>query len=222
MDLNLKGKKFNRLTVIERQGTNNHKNSLWLCECECGVRKVIVGYRINKGAIKSCGCLATEARRRVGKNSVKNLIGQRFCRLTVVSRKGTNNAGNVIWTCLCDCGKETDVAAGDLRKATKSCGCLRIDRAVNELSKINTTHGLTHTKEYKRHKGNQRRAQELKAVPKWANKKKILEIYKNCPDGYHVDHIVPLLGKTVCGFHVENNLQYLTVEENLKKSNKLL
>lgn len=59
-----------------------------------------------------------------------------------------------------------------------------------------------------------------KQTPSWADQDKILEIYRNRPEGYHVDHILPLNGKLVCGLHVENNLQYLTVEENLRKKNK--
>jgi hypothetical protein len=67
-----------------------------------------------------------------------------------------------------------------------------------------------------------RRAFKLNATPKFANLNKIKEIYKNCPKGFHVDHIIPLNNKLVCGLHVEWNLQYLPAKENLSKSNKLM
>lgn len=67
-----------------------------------------------------------------------------------------------------------------------------------------------------------RRAKLFQAIPSWVNLDEIRCIYENCPDGYTVDHIVPLQNKLVCGLHVLYNLQYLTQKENSEKSNKLI
>ena len=42
--------------------------------------------------------------------------------------------------------------------------------------------------------------------------------YLNCPIGYEVDHVIPI---SKGGLHSIENLQYLTISENRKKSNKL-
>ena len=65
-----------------------------------------------------------------------------------------------------------------------------------------------------------RHAAKLQRTPRWAEMKTIEEFYKNCPDGWHVDHVVPLQGRTVSGLHVLNNLQYLPAQENLSKGNR--
>jgi hypothetical protein len=66
------------------------------------------------------------------------------------------------------------------------------------------------------------RAEKIQRCPAWADKKAIEDFYKNCPEGYHVDHIIPLKGKNVSGLHVLENLQYLSAKENMSKSNKFL
>ena len=77
-------------------------------------------------------------------------------------------------------------------------------------------------KAYYYFKATKRRAFKLKAVPQWANLEIIKEIYKKCKNGYHVDHIIPLQNKYVCGLHVENNLQYLKAKDKLSKGNKFI
>ena len=62
-------------------------------------------------------------------------------------------------------------------------------------------------------------ARKLQAVPKWADLDKIEQIYFNRPEGFHVDHIVPLKGELVCGLHVDYNLQYLLAIDNIRKKN---
>lgn len=65
-----------------------------------------------------------------------------------------------------------------------------------------------------------RQCVQQQATPVWANAYAMKAIYAACPVGYHVDHIVPLNAKDVCGLHVQNNLQYLSAKVNLAKGNR--
>lgn len=77
-----------------------------------------------------------------------------------------------------------------------------------------------------------RRAVKLNATPSWLTSEQLQEIEElyeiaqafkvYTGQEYHVDHIVPLQGKNVCGLHVPWNLQILEASENIRKSNKLL
>lgn len=57
---NLTGRVFGRLTVIRREGSI-HGGRSWLCQCECGNRKIVRSYCLSKGETKSCGCLERES-----------------------------------------------------------------------------------------------------------------------------------------------------------------
>lgn len=72
-----------------------------------------------------------------------------------------------------------------------------------------------------------RRAIKKQASVSWADHEKIKDIYTECikiskETGivHHVDHIIPLQSKYICGLHVETNLQILPWYENLTKLNK--
>lgn len=58
------------------------------------------------------------------------------------------------------------------------------------------------------------------ATPPWADQAAIDAIYRRCPKDWHVDHIIPLRGKLVCGLNVAENLQYLPAAENCSKGNR--
>ena len=74
-----------------------------------------------------------------------------------------------------------------------------------------------------------RRKVIVKATPDWLSdlqKQQIEDVYWLAQDlksmsgeVYHVDHIVPLQSKNVCGLHVPWNLQVLPADLNLQKSN---
>lgn len=65
------------------------------------------------------------------------------------------------------------------------------------------------------------RSAKLRATPSWADIDLIKLFYRCKPKGCHVDHIIPLQGKDVCGLHVENNLQWLRSSDNISKGNRL-
>lgn len=55
----IKGQRFGRLTVIEQSETKK-KRSYWLCKCDCGKEKALMGKTLRNGRTKSCGCYRVE------------------------------------------------------------------------------------------------------------------------------------------------------------------
>lgn len=77
--------------------------------------------------------------------SPKDLVGQRFGRLTVVALSENTKNGKRRWICDCDCGKrkEKPVLAYDLMSGkVRSCGCIYLES--NKGRRI--THGKTRTR----------------------------------------------------------------------------
>lgn len=53
----LTGKRFGKLVVIKRSGSDKHKNATWLCRCDCGNETIVSGIYLRQGETRSCGCL---------------------------------------------------------------------------------------------------------------------------------------------------------------------
>lgn len=133
--IDLTGKKFGRLTVLEfdsglteeRKRLTGRAEIYWRVQCECGTVFSTRRQSLIQGGTKSCGCLH--------KGPVDDLTGQRFGRLIVLQynaevtdkhrRPGHNSVGSY-YTCLCDCGTEKVILGRSLTCGkTTSCGCYR-------------------------------------------------------------------------------------------------
>ncbi len=123
--IDLKGKKFGKLTVICRtKNVYSHAGSYWDCDCECGETKSYRSDVLRKTNIKSCGCTF---------NHVK--IGDRIGKLVVIKKLGRihkrkNKKGrgrSIYWECLCDCddNKKIILSSHSIKEGNHtSCGCL--------------------------------------------------------------------------------------------------
>ena len=109
----LAGQKFGELTVLADTGLRVRGGGVvWLCQCSCGNICEANSHSLQSGAVKTCG-------------TAHNMLGRRFGRLVVVSKKESRKNGSVIWLCRCDCGNvlmanRITLCSGGV----KSCGCL--------------------------------------------------------------------------------------------------
>lgn len=141
--IDISGMKFGRLHVIERAENTNDGRARWRCRCDCGNEAVVIGKLLRSGHTKSCGCLNKEM---ITKTHLKDLVGQKFGKLTVVSRGNDyispgRHKHHAQWHCVCECGNKTLVSSNQLLSGkTKSCGCLRTG---------NLKHGGSHDRLYR-------------------------------------------------------------------------
>lgn len=116
--VDIRGQQFGELTAIEPTDRRRGSNVIWRCRCSCGKEVFATAKDLRSGNTKSCG----HVRR-------SNITGQRFGRLTAIEPTDRVVRNNVVWRCICDCGKEAFVAVKDLRSGnTKSCGCVNLER----------------------------------------------------------------------------------------------
>lgn len=70
--INIIGKKFGKLTVINECEKNKNGHIKYLCECDCGNSKEIFGTHLREGKIVSCGC----------KHKVNGVTGEMWYKIT--------------------------------------------------------------------------------------------------------------------------------------------
>lgn len=119
--LELAGRWFGALEVLERAGSTAKGASLWRCICHrCGAECTIEGQRLTdkRNGKKDCGCARREQWR--------DLTGETFGALHVLRRTGVYKSGDRLYLCRCAiCGKEKEFPASAIRQNLQSCGCGR-------------------------------------------------------------------------------------------------
>lgn len=117
--IDLMGRRFGKLTVIEKAPTEQDRRTRWICQCDCRNRYVASSYALRHGLIKSCGC----GRR-------KDIEGMRFGHLTALERSDKfiirdNYGKRYMWKCVCDCGaivyRLSDKLKDDVDSACEEC-----------------------------------------------------------------------------------------------------
>ena len=79
--------------------------------------------------------------------------------------------------------------------------------------------------------GRKYKLKKANATPKWLSESQLLHIkckYQLAAmlnihgvEAWHVDHIVPIRGKDVCGLHVPWNLRVIPAKDNMTKGNRI-
>lgn len=105
--------------------------------------------------------------------------------------------------------------------------CRRIGYEVLRRDEAVRRRFLAHNSDAAKRSRKRRSLALVMATPEWADRVAIRNIYierceMSCDDGviYHVDHVVPLQGRNVCGLNVSWNLRIVPAKENLSKRNR--
>lgn len=118
--IDLLGRRFGRLTVVEDSGQRKGNSVLWMCRCDCGGEILAVRHQLVTGSVQSCGCQPRPRRQKV-----TDLIGHRFGLLTVTGDSRQRAGSVVLWRCQCDCGGEVLATRQELVSGNvASCGCV--------------------------------------------------------------------------------------------------
>ena len=128
--IDLTGKVFGRLTVLEPTDQRRGSAVVWKCKCICGNEVYVARHNLLQATTLSCGCLKSENITKINKESTKDITGKKYGRLTAIEPTEKRFREYVIWKCKCSCGKEALVSLRNLTNGTTlSCGCLASELA---------------------------------------------------------------------------------------------
>ena len=123
--LDLRGRRFGRLTALERLDEKSGSSYYWRCVCDCGNERRVRASALTGGNTTSCGCQRRESLR----ERAKDIAGERFGALLAERPTQERRGGSVIWECRCDCGRAVRYSYNELVYCgVRSCGCRRSEK----------------------------------------------------------------------------------------------
>ena len=94
------GERYGRLVVMERAPSEGAPGARWLCQCDCGRKKIVRAGDLQRGSTRSCGCLQAEKRRKAKKIRAKEIQAQarrNICYNVYCPQRNNTRAG--AWSC---------------------------------------------------------------------------------------------------------------------------
>lgn len=124
----LTGKRFGKLTVTKMlygiKDNSGRKRTYCECLCDCGNSVTKNVDTLRPGKYSSCGC----GKKEIGNLFARNIVGEKFGRLTVIKELSDYTPRKVM--CRCECGNVITTSKTDVMSLhTQSCGCLQKEMA---------------------------------------------------------------------------------------------
>lgn len=136
--IDLRGQRFNSLTIIDFVPREHTRNAFWLCQCDCGSSPTVVEIgHLRSGHTKTCGNC--------------KWVNKKFGYLTVLEETNEKtNDGHKIVKCQCECGRIYFKGVDSLKKGslTANCGCISCSTGETLIEEILITNEVPFKKQY--------------------------------------------------------------------------
>lgn len=208
------GKTFGKWLILKNRGLSKWGGIIYLCRCECGYEKEVLGRNLKAGRSKQCTTCGH-------KQKIKACIaiGQNLGKWLVLKEVKRDKFGRVKYLCRCICGNVAEVLRQSLMAGrSKQCKLC----SYKKLPQYRTTHRLTKTKIYKVWRGMRDRCENqntnryhhyggrgIQVCKEW---KKFENFYVDMGDipfkGAQLDRVNP------DGNYEKNNCHWVTAQQN--------
>lgn len=145
--INLLNQQIGDLLVIEETNKRKYKSIVWKCQCKCGNIEEFSTKELRSDGIIQCHKCGSN--RKPQTQLTEDIIGKKFNHLTVIEKTEKRSNGKILYKCICDCEKQTEVYVSrtDLQRGhTISCGCAKRKYKIGDVINNREIIGINGTK----------------------------------------------------------------------------